>query len=225
MSDVQLELADIVTKLDKPFVISFVNAHAVNLCHNDSEFLAAIMLSDLVLRDGSGMKLLYKLLGRDAGGNLNGTDFIPSLLQQSKDKKIALLGSSDEVSQGAALKLTKLGNEVCLTANGFHDNDVYVEKIRNAEIDIVVLGMGMPKQEFISLLIREKIEKPILIINGGAILDFMSGSIERAPKLLRLFGLEWVYRLLLEPKRLWRRYILGNISFIVKGLKYVICKR
>lgn len=224
INDAQTELAVIVSKLNKPFIVSFVNAHAINLCHSDSKFLEAILTSDLVLRDGSGMKLLYKLSGLDAGENLNGTDLIPALMQQFKNKKFMFLGSSDKVSKLAKQKMTELGNDICLVENGFHDVEFYVEKIRNNEVDIIVLGMGMPKQELVSLLIREKIEKEVLIINGGAILDFISGVIARAPRGIRMLGLEWVYRLVNEPKRLWRRYIVGNFLFIVRIVKYAVFK-
>lgn len=74
--------------------------------------------------------------------------------------------------------------------------------------------MGMPKQELVSQQLSQQLQHPALIINGGGIVDFMSGTKQRAPVWLRKIGMEWSYRLFLEPKRLWRRYVIGNIVFL-----------
>jgi exopolysaccharide biosynthesis WecB/TagA/CpsF family protein len=84
--------------------------------------------------------------------------------------------------------------------------------------DLIVLGMGMPKQEKIAALIRDS-RIPTLVVCGGAIIDFMGNKIKRAPLWVRKFGCEWVYRLVLEPKRLYKRYVLGNPAFIFRMLR------
>jgi len=86
----------------------------------------------------------------------------------------------------------------------------------------VVLGMGMPKQETVAQQLRAAVSGPILIINGGAVLDFLADRFQRAPPLLRSLGLEWLFRLLLEPRRLWRRYIVGNIVFLARAASLAI---
>lgn len=223
--EVLLRVGEKLNKVEQPYIISFVNAHAVNLCYTNTSFFEAIIESDLVLRDGSGMGLLYKLLGTDAGENLNGTDLIPLLLKHFSLKKIAVFGSTDEVVGKAAQVLESHGNIITLVASGFHNNDYYIEKLKVSDVDILVLGMGMPKQEILSIAIREKVRKPMIIINGGAILDFISDSIPRAPKWFRVLGVEWIYRLLIEPQRLWRRYIIGNVLFMVRSIKYSVFKQ
>jgi len=84
---------------------------------------------------------------------------------------------------------------------------------------IIVLGMGMPRQEEVAGLLRAALGFPCLIICGGAIIDFLGGKTSRAPAWLRRAGLEWAFRLALEPGRLFRRYVIGNPLFIARALK------
>ena len=97
-------------------------------------------------------------------------------------------------------------------SNGFHDHYFYVQRIKEALPDVVILGMGMPKQESIAILIRESCSHPCVIINGGAVLDFIAGRFPRAPAWMRSFGLEWFFRLVQEPKRMFSRYIVGGFK-------------
>jgi exopolysaccharide biosynthesis WecB/TagA/CpsF family protein len=73
--------------------------------------------------------------------------------------------------------------------------------------------MGMPNQEYLAVCLRERLSHPVLIVNGGAVLDFLGGKVTRAPKVMRNTGTEWAYRLFLEPRRLARRYLLGIPAF------------
>jgi exopolysaccharide biosynthesis WecB/TagA/CpsF family protein len=86
--------------------------------------------------------------------------------------------------------------------------------------------MGMPKQELLSVLIKENLDFPCLVINGGAIIDYYGNKVTRAPKWMRVNGLEWLYRFGLEPRRMFKRYMIGNILFLkrVRELKKTINK-
>jgi len=79
-----------------------------------------------------------------------------------------------------------------------------------------VLGMGMPKQERVARLLRAHLGSPTLIVCGGATLDFLGGRVRRAPVWVRRADLEWLYRLALEPRRLWGRYGPGGIRFVMR---------
>jgi exopolysaccharide biosynthesis WecB/TagA/CpsF family protein len=83
---------------------------------------------------------------------------------------------------------------------------------------LIILGMGMPRQEIVALALRAALHRPCLIVCGGAILDFLGGRVPRAPRLLQGLGLEWAWRLAREPRRLFRRYVLGNPVFIGRAL-------
>jgi N-acetylglucosaminyldiphosphoundecaprenol N-acetyl-beta-D-mannosaminyltransferase len=199
------------------YVVSFVNAHAVNLACKNREFFCALQSADILLRDGLGARLLMGAVGRDAGLNMNGTDFIPALLMANRSLPIALYGSSSQVAADAAEYLTRHGAVRVTHSDGFRSSDDYLSQLKIERPRILILGMGMPKQELLAEMLAKQLEGPILIVNGGAILDFMAGRFERAPTLLRRLGLEWSYRLWLEPRRLWRRYVIGNAVFMARA--------
>lgn len=202
-------------------VVSFVNAHAFNLAARDPGFAAALAGSDSVLRDGSGMKILMQMMGREPGPNLNGTDLIPLIItrQAALGRAIALLGTRQPWLAKAADNVADMGGRVVLVEDGFQDDAHYLSCLAQSPCDLIILGMGMPKQERVSMLLRERLEGVRVIVNGGAILDFLAGRVERAPGWMRALGLEWVYRLGKEPRRLFGRYILGNGVFLWRAMR------
>jgi len=194
--------------------ISFANAHAFNMACRDRHFLSCLLKSDLLLRDGIGVKLLCRSQRRAAGANLNGTDFIPLLLQQVfAGQRIALLGTSDEALAKARPAIEKLGLKPVLMLNGFLSTEHYLQALAQTQAQVVLLAMGMPKQEYLSVAINQQFAT-MSVINGGAIVDFMAGEVSRAPRWLRQLGMEWAYRLSREPKRLFKRYVWGNTAFM-----------
>jgi len=200
----------------KPVVLSYINAHAYNLCCTDVGFSSALLQSDIILRDGIGMEILYKAIGRSPGANLNGTDLIPELIEFYRFKKIALLGTEFKFLQAASQKLSSQGYNIVLTETGFHPAEHYVTIVNEARPDIIILGMGMPKQEKVSIFLKKNLNYPCLIVNGGAIIDFWGNKIHRAPMWLRRVKLEWLFRLAQEPTRLFSRYVVGNYVFLMR---------
>lgn len=200
-------------------VVSFVNAHAVCRSQNDGDFLNALLSSDILFRDGSGMAMLMRQLNLNPGLNMNGTDLIPKLLRKTpRNTRIALFGTKEPYIGQAAEKIRSMGFEDILMADGFRPDSEYLTLIQQNTPSLIVLGMGMPKQERIATLISkdESVRhKDIQIINGGAILDFMSGQVPRAPNWMRTLGIEWVFRLLREPKRMLPRF-KDSVSFALK---------
>lgn len=205
--------------LHAPVRIAFVNAHAVNLCYKSPDFLADLLACDYVLRDGAGMKILYRMLGRKPGLNLNGTDLIPRILDLYKGKNVALMGTDSLYLEQAAHKISALGLTPSVMINGFREAPAYVDALKQSPAAIVVLAMGMPKQEYVANLIAREVPAPMLILCGGAILDFMAEKVSRAPEIFRRTGMEWAYRLAQEPKRLFGRYVIGNGVFLWRALR------
>ncbi|UHG92235.1 WecB/TagA/CpsF family glycosyltransferase [Spirosoma oryzicola] len=195
-------------------IISFINAHAFNICYRNDQFAEALLKSDWLLRDGKGIEILYKSIGRKPGVNMCGTDTIPQLLTLAKNKRIALIGTEEPYLQQASDFLTQKGSNVVLTAHGFHAIANYLPLIQQARPDVVVLGMGMPKQEQLSIYLKEQLDFPCVIVNGGAIIDYWGNKVVRAPNWVRQVGGEWAFRLLLEPRRLFTRYVIGNFVFL-----------
>lgn len=202
-------------------VLAFVNAHAMNCAASSPDFFDAVMSADLVLRDGAGMAILMRLLHQVPGHNLNGTDLIPKILQRYAGKRIALFGTREPYLEAArqvvAARLAP-GSD-CISANGFLGAAAYVQLAAQHRPSVIVLGMGMPRQEEVAAVLRSAVGYPCLIICGGAIIDFLGGKISRAPGWMRASGLEWLYRLALEPGRLFKRYVLGNPLFIARALR------
>jgi exopolysaccharide biosynthesis WecB/TagA/CpsF family protein len=224
-------------------VLAFANAHALNLAARDTAFFADLSCADLLARDGQGMAWLLRLLGRPPGLNLNGTDLIPRLITgyaagliqavPARAPCIALLGTREPWLSRAAARVQALAPGArCICADGFQPTVHYLRLLARESPDLVVLGMGMPRQERLARTLQEALRaqtlapaRPCLIVCGGAILDFLGGRFARAPRLLRALGLEWAWRLALEPRRLARRYLAGNPLFLARALRLALALR
>lgn len=202
----------------KPTIMAFVNAHAMNMAAENEAFANALAGADVILRDGSGMAMLLSAMRAEPGMNMNGTDLIPQLLQGFRGRSIALWGTDEPyLSRAKALLQESLGVEtqICIT-DGFQPVERYVELAKKNPPAIIVLAMGMPKQELVALALREALGQPCLIVCGGAIVDFLAHRFPRAPYWMQRAGMEWVYRLCREPARLFKRYVVGNPLFILR---------
>ena len=198
--------------------LGFVNAHALNSCVDDPHFARDLGGLDNLVRDGIGVHALYRLIGSHSGLNLNGTDLLPDLIARFAGQRIALFGTRLHVVDTVAGMLRRdLGCEV-VTADGFQPDGYYLERVARSRPALVVLGMGMPKQERVAQQMKHGLHQDVAIVCGGAILDFLSGYKPRAPMWMRRSGLEWAYRLSLEPKRLFGRYIVGNPLFLLRSM-------
>jgi len=220
----EADLVDELTAIDFPVVLSFINAHTMNIARDDRALLQDLLDSSLLLRDGVGMSILMRMIGKSPGLNSNGTDLIPKIASEFKGRSVALLGTEDVYVARAAEYATRVGCDVVLVENGFQHPQLYVEKIWETRPDLVVLGMGTPKQERVAQMIARRVEHPVVIVNGGAILDRWAGRFRRAPALVRRLRAEWLYRLAREPRRLWRRYLLGNWRFMAWALSLALAR-
>ncbi|WP_138999379.1 WecB/TagA/CpsF family glycosyltransferase [Rhodococcus zopfii] len=197
----------------RPYVVAFVNAHAANLGWHEPAVLASLLRSDLLLRDGKGVELGLRALGCPCGLNMNGTDLIPEILRTYKGHRVALFGTRAPWLDTARRKLEAEGLTVVACRDGFDSPETYLDLAAETKPDLTILAMGMPKQEDVAVQLRARLSHPVLIVNGGAILDFLGGKVPRAPEAMRNKGMEWLYRLYLEPRRLTRRYVLGIPAF------------
>lgn len=210
------ELIAKLSDINSPTIVSFVNAHALNICYKNKAFSSALLSSDIILRDGIGLQIMYKSFGIDGGLNMNGTDFIPSFLDSLGDRSIAVFATQEPYLGNAVAKLKTSGKNIIVEKNGFCDDDTYLDMVIKYKPEIIVLGMGMPKQELLADYLKTKVNYPCILINGGAIIDFLGGKVDRAPIWMRNYGIEWLYRLVREPRRLFKRYVIGNILFMYR---------
>ena len=155
--------------------------------------------------------------------NVNGTDMFPLLCARlnARAGRLFLLGARQEVVQGVARWVRANYPEVvlCGVRDGyFSRNASVIEQVNQARPDVLLVAMGAPKQEAWIANHRHQLKAKVCIGVGG-LFDFYSGRTPRAPLWLREIGLEWTFRLYQEPGRMWRRYLIGNIIFIVRVLR------
>jgi hypothetical protein len=200
-------------------VLAFVKAHALNLAARDAAFAEHLALADLLLRDGSGLATLLRWLGRPAGRNLNGTDFIPRLLRAFDGQTVTVIGTrAPYLGRGTNVIAHELmPHSPVHSADGYQATAHYLALLRAQRPGLVLLAMGMPRQEALAQVLRASLEGPCLIVCGGAIVDFLAGKTVRAPAWLRQRGLEWLWRLGQEPGRLFSRYVIGNPLFLLRA--------
>lgn len=213
-------LLDRLAAVQTPTVLGFVNAHAMNLVVRDGAYAQALSAADVLLRDGAGMAMLYRQLGLEPGLNMNGTDFIPRLMAAYRGRRVAFWGTRQPYLDQAAQRSASLFGVVPVSVHdGFVSLETYLQLAREQQPELIVLGMGMPRQEAVAAQLAATGE-PCLIVCGGAILDFLGGKVSRAPLWLRRVGGEWLYRLSREPKRLFMRYVVGNPLFLLRARLY-----
>ena len=204
--------------------IAFLNAHGANLAYHDKKY-RQILENFTVLSDGVGVDLGSAMLyGDKFPQNLNGTDFVPCLFRQiERPLTVGLLGATPGTADAAAQQFAELypRHEFVVFGHGYFDAGEETEilkSLRAKRPDVLLVAFGNPTQEF---WIAKHCDANVtsVAIGVGALFDFVAGRVRRAPHWMIRARLEWVYRLWLEPKRLWRRYLLGNPSFVMSVLK------
>jgi alpha-1,3-mannosyltransferase len=227
---------DVVRELDwrlatgEHIKLTYLNAHASNLAGRNPDFETALQ-SFTVLNDGVGVDIAARVLqGNSFPENLNGTDFTLRYLHAtSRHFRIFLLGAKPGVADDAAAALeTLLPQHVVVgTRDGYFvaagANEVAAE-INASGADLLLVAMGNPAQEFwidahlVSTGCR-------LGIGVGALFDFLAQRVPRAPQAIRQMRMEWAFRLALEPRRLWRRDLIGNPVFLTRVAREIPRRR
>ncbi|MEN8831734.1 MAG: WecB/TagA/CpsF family glycosyltransferase [Pacificibacter sp.] len=202
--------------------VAFMNAHCFNVMAANRQYADAVQTADLLLPDGSGVSIATKLAGLELTTNLNGTDLIPALLAQAakQGKSVFLFGGKPGTAEAAANALTfKIpGLRIAGTLNGYdqaENEDAAIEYINACTPDIVLVATGVPLQDV--WLHRNAVRiHADLTMGVGACFDFLAGNVSRAPHALRRIGGEWLWRLAVEPRRMAKRYIVGNVTFLTR---------
>lgn len=206
----------------KPVTVCFANAHNMNLFVEHPPFAKAMSGADVVLPDGIGLKIAAGLTGQRMSENLNGTDLLPALLELCEESglRVFLLGAENEVLERAVKKLQAQCPRLRIAGfhHGYfseHEEPAIAAAINASGADVVIAGMGTPRQELWMERNASELRVAAVFCMGG-ILDFLGGKNRRAPLWVRQAGLEWVYRITQEPRRMWRRYVVGNPKFLLR---------
>jgi N-acetylglucosaminyldiphosphoundecaprenol N-acetyl-beta-D-mannosaminyltransferase len=204
--------------------VSYVNAHVLNQSADNAALRRALRASDLVYCDGYGVRLAARAIGLEVPHRMTGADWIWSLagLCQERERSLYLLGSrpGTAVDAAAALKRAYPRLRVCGAHHGYfeigsHQSERVLEHIAERRPDILLVGMGTPLQELWVDRETDRIEAGA-IWTVGALFDYLAGRTPRAPHWVADHGFEWVFRLAVEPRRMWRRYLLGNPAFLYR---------
>ncbi len=230
--DLNSALARIKTLIGSGGYVACANVHMTMEAADDSEFAVIVNSADLVVADGKPIAVMQKRLGAKHTSQIRGFDLMVRLMQLSEENKIkvAIFGSSEktlsafkdraktdfpELDIAFAFSPPHIAGEVPV------DIDV-IEKINCAQIGILFVALGCPKQEKWMAKSRDKLNA--VQIGVGAAVDFYAGTAAEAPEFLQRIGLEWLFRFWKEPKRLWRRYLLNNPRFIYRAGKQLLTK-
>ncbi|MEE4010553.1 WecB/TagA/CpsF family glycosyltransferase [Roseibium sp. FZY0029] len=204
--------------------IAICNAHTLLSALDDPRYAATLQKMTL-LNDGIGISLASKLLKEEPfPENLNGTDLIPQMLANiGIPLRIYLLGAKEEQVRCAKehIEIAYPKHHVVGYRDGYFSQDEIdglCEGINAANPDLLLVAMGNPRQENFIVENRAALSVPVAI-GVGALFDFMSGAVVRAPKIVQAAGLEWLFRLLQEPRRLFRRYVIGIPRFLFALMK------
>ncbi len=217
------------SKDQRKALILHANVYGLNLAVNLQWLREFYNLADIVFCDGAGVMLAARILGYRIPERITYADWMWQIGEFAADNSITFffLGGRSGVAEKAKSVMQKRFPKLKIvgTHHGYFDkqlgsqeNTYVIKLINQANPDILLVGFGMPLQEWWLMENWGQINARVAL-TGGAVFDYISGELHRGPKWMTDNGFEWLARLLIEPKRLWKRYILGNPLFLYRVLK------
>lgn len=203
-----------------------VNAANVVRAHADPEYRELLERTTVIGADGQPMVWASRLLGRGLPERVAGIDLMERVLDTAVERgwRVFLLGARSEVVQRLADQLRARGIEIVGAHDGYFDTEDaedLIEEIRRSGADVLFVGMPTPTKERFIVERTGKAGVPVCIGVGGSF-DVLVGDLRRAPKLMQRLGLEWLFRLFQEPRRLFVRYAVTNTRFVALLLKAMV---
>lgn len=205
--------------------VAFVNADCANIAFRNHDYRSVLNDARLTLADGIGMKLAGKILGCEIRQNVNGTDLFPRLCAaiEGTDRGIFLLGARPGIAEAVREWIGQ--NHPGVLVKGIHhgyftpeEEPEVIRKIAQSGASLLLVAFGAPRQD---LWVGKHLgETGVKVAMGvGGLFDFYSGRMPRAPLWMREIGMEWFYRFLQEPGRMWKRYFVGNAVFLYRVIR------
>ncbi len=222
------ELAQLI-ETDSHAEVLHVNVHGMNLSADNPWLRDYLNQAEIVFCDGAGIILGARILGQHIPERITYADWMWQLAEfaAARGYSFYFLGAKPGIAQTAADRMIERFPELKIAGvrdgyfnkdNGHPDNEAVLADINAARPNILIVGMGMPMQERWLLDNWNRIDANIAL-TGGAVFDYISGDLKRAPAWMTNNGLEWLGRLLIEPRRLWQRYIVGNPVFLARVIR------
>jgi N-acetylglucosaminyldiphosphoundecaprenol N-acetyl-beta-D-mannosaminyltransferase len=233
VSELNDEIASIARQGRNELILN-VNALGLNLAYENKWLRDLFNEAYLVFCDGAGVIIGARILGYEISQRITYADWMWQLASYAEKNNLSLffLGGKPGVADRAStvLKESFPALPVVGTYHGYFDksqdhpdNKCVIQFINHVQPNILIVGLGMPLQERWLMENWQRLHANVML-TGGAVFDYVSGDLTRAPQWMTDHGLEWLGRLLIEPKRLWRRYILGNPLFLWRVIKQRIRK-
>jgi len=209
-------------------LVLHANVHGLNLCYRDPRLRSFFNAASLVFCDGSGVMLAARILGERIPERITYADWMWQLaaFAEREGLSLFLLGARPGVAERAAARLEERHPDLKIAGahHGYFDrtvgapeNEAVVAEINAARPDLLLVGLGMPLQERWLMQNWNRLDARVAL-TGGAVFDYVSEELKRGPRVLTDNGFEWLARLLIEPGRLWRRYVVGNPIFLARVL-------
>jgi len=213
-----LDKIEISLEKKQSLLVTYFNVHCYNIYKENKNYRSILNDDFRVYTDGTGMWLMMKKLGKFYH-RFNATDLNFRILKmlENKSSKVFFVGSkisSDVIDE----KFCRSEINFCGYLNGFDDESELISKVTECQPDLVLIGMGVPKQEFFASKLSNNLSNSVIVCTGN-FFEFYFETQQRAPYFLRKFGMEWLYRLYLEPRRLLKRYTVENFLFLFDLIK------
>ncbi len=212
---------------NKLLTISYVTVNSINLIIHHRALLDKFNSFDIVHPDGIGTFLCSKYLYGQNGFNkrFTGSDFYPQLLNLAKENgwKLFFFGGDNKTTLLIHEKLQNIIDVETISGFGFN-NDIVLQKINAFNPDVLLVGLGCPLQEKWIQQNKNHLRVKIILAVGEGLKVF-AGNKKRGSKIIQNLGFEWLVRLITEPKKMWRRYLIGIPLFIFRVIKYKVSLR
>lgn len=203
----------------RPRSIACLNAHIVNIARSKAQLRADFEAIRVVTADGMSVVWFGRWLGGDFQERCNMTDALMAFMKAPDfpQSSAIVVGGTAEQAKAAGKRLEADCPHLCVLGfvDGFLDNEAILAAIeRLPPTDFIFVGLGTPRSERMLVLLDEAFSERIAWHIGGGTILHLAGAVKRAPAWMRRSGLQWAHRLLMEPRRMWRRYLVGNTRFI-----------
>jgi N-acetylglucosaminyldiphosphoundecaprenol N-acetyl-beta-D-mannosaminyltransferase len=229
--DEVLDLCDRHISQKRPLLLGVVNVAKVVNCRHDAELRRSVEEADVVVADGQPLVWLSRLMGDPLPERVAGIDIMLRLLQRGAERGygVYFLGARDEVVRQVVETVQRQfpGVRIAGYRDGYFrpdEDQAVAQAIRDSGADILFVAMSSPRKENFLRQRRDYMQVPVCHGVGGSF-DVVAGTTKRAPAWMQRVGLEWFYRVIQEPRRMWKRYLVTNTIFVFLSIHAVLQAR
>jgi N-acetylglucosaminyldiphosphoundecaprenol N-acetyl-beta-D-mannosaminyltransferase len=211
-------IAQIAAERHQPVLVYPLHITSINAARRDAQFVTALSAADVTYADGISVVALARLGGQRWVQKIAATDLAPLVIEElsvelGRPARVAVVGGEPGIAEAAGSTLaSELPAEIVHTASGFPDDwDNEFRSLAASRPDVVLLGLGMPLEALVCARHRRALPNAVVVTCGG-LLRILAGRERRAPRLFQRLELEWLYRAVTDPRRVWRRYLSGLLA-------------